>query len=82
MSRVFLDTNVPVYAADNRDPAKQRLAHRLLTDLHHEHRGVLSTQVLQEFFVVATGKLGISPEKARQLVGMLADFEVVAVGVP
>jgi hypothetical protein len=30
--------------------------------------GVLSTQVLQEFFVIATRKLGIDPEVARRKV--------------
>ena len=54
-----------------------RLIERLLLD----QRGVVSLQVLREFFAVATRKLGMSSEQARRHVGRYARFEVVTLGV-
>ncbi|MCB9685792.1 MAG: PIN domain-containing protein [Alphaproteobacteria bacterium] len=56
--RVFLDTNVLVYLHDSDAPDKQRQARELVSELARERRAVVSTQVLQEFFVVVTRKLG------------------------
>src|SRR5262249_7126427 len=39
--------------------------------------GVLSTQVLQEYFVVATKKLGVEAEYARRKVELLSSLDVV-----
>ena len=75
-ARSFFDTNVLVYADDDDAPAKQRVAR----DLWHEHRrggtGVVSLQVLQEYFVTVTGKLKHDPRKARRKVELLAEFDV------
>jgi len=51
--RVFFDTNILVYAYDNNAPAKQELARNLLRDAYRHGTGVLSVQVLGEFFHVA-----------------------------
>lgn len=45
----FVDTNVVVYAHDARDLRKQRIAQDLLEDLSIHSRGVVSSQVVQEF---------------------------------
>ena len=46
----FFDTNVLVYAQDDSNPEKQRIAIELITHaLEVNHDGCLSTQVLQEF---------------------------------
>ena len=45
-SKDFFDTNVLVYAHDPRDPVKQALARRLLTDAISNDTGVVSAQVL------------------------------------
>lgn len=82
MSRVFLDTNILVYSIDNASPAKRDRARGLLRDLQPGSVGVVSTQVLQEFYVVATRKLAVDPAVARDIVRMLANFEVVVVTVP
>jgi predicted nucleic acid-binding protein len=75
-ARSFFDTNILVYADDDDAPAKQRVAR----DLWHEHRrdgtGVVSLQVLQEYFVTVTGKLKHDPRKARRKVELLAEFDV------
>lgn len=75
-ARSFFDTNVLVYADDDDAPKKQRVAR----DLWHDHRrdgtGVVSLQVLQEYFVTVTGKLKHDPRKARRKVELLAEFDV------
>ncbi len=48
--RAFLDTSVLVYAHDARDPLKREQAQQLILQLLRERRGVVSVQVLQEFF--------------------------------
>ena len=46
----FFDTNVLVYACDSTDPAKQATALQLITEASAQGSGVLSVQVLGEFF--------------------------------
>ncbi|NBC29298.1 MAG: PIN domain-containing protein [Spirochaetes bacterium] len=64
---VFLDTNVLVYANDAAEPEKQRTARRLLKDVLHAENGVISVQVLSEFWVTVTRKIRkpLSPHIAR-----------------
>ncbi|MYD72218.1 MAG: PIN domain-containing protein [Acidobacteria bacterium] len=78
--REFLDTNVLIYADDARDPLKQAHARMLIERLLSERRGVLSIQVLQEFFSAATRKLGMASEDARRRVLLYSRFDVVALG--
>jgi predicted nucleic acid-binding protein len=77
-ARSFFDTNILVYADDKAAPAKQRRA----LDLVAEHRlagtGVVSLQVLQEYFVTVTRKLHVDPRIARRKVELLAEFDVAA----
>ncbi|NUO09123.1 MAG: hypothetical protein HUU08_10660 [Candidatus Brocadia sp.] len=47
--KVFIDTNVIIYAYDTSAGAKHEIAKEILTDLWNSGLGVLSTQVLQEF---------------------------------
>ena len=55
--KVFLDTNLLLYAYDAGSPAKHAVAVRILEDLWRSGNGILSTQVLQEFFVNVTKKI-------------------------
>lgn len=52
--RIFVDTNVLVYAYDREWPEKQRIALELLDGLVSKQQAVCSAQVLAEFFVVVT----------------------------
>ena len=80
MSKVFLDTNVLVYAVDHGQPEKQTKAIELLTTFdRNQVRGVISTQVLQEFYVVATRKLGIEPLMAKGLLNDFSRFELIQI---
>lgn len=77
--RSFIDTNVLIYSVDRADPVKQETALELLSRHAKERSGVISTQVLQEFFSAATRKLGIDPLDARQLLRDFRIFDIVQV---
>lgn len=77
--RRFLDTNVLVYADDLDAGAKRERAREILADAMASGEGVLSTQVLQEFFVTATRKLGVEPTHARRKVALLAEMHLVQI---
>lgn len=55
--RVFVDTNVLVYAYDRSEPEKQRQASQVLSRLAISGAGVIDTQILAEFFVAVTRKM-------------------------
>jgi predicted nucleic acid-binding protein len=77
---VFVDTNVWVYAVDQADPTKRARA-RELTAPGSSTDIVVSSQVLSEFYVVATRKLARPLEEgdAAAMVSRLSDLPVVAV---
>jgi predicted nucleic acid-binding protein len=79
--RSFFDTNVLVYADDKAAPAKQRRAVELVAEHRRAGTGVVSLQVLQEYFVTVTRKLGVEATLARRKVELLAEFDVAAPGV-
>ena len=79
MPRVFIDTNVLVYAMDQANPPKRDRCRALLQELSKDDRGVISTQVLQEFYVAATRKLGVQPQLAKSLVHACGNMETVVV---
>lgn len=54
--RVFVDTNVLVYAYDRSGPEKQRQALQVLNRLALSGLGTISMQVLSEFVVAVTRK--------------------------
>ena len=80
--RCFLDTNVLVYADDLDAGRKNAVARELLREALATGAGVVSTQVLQEFFVIATRKLGVEAATARRKVELLARLDVVRIEVP
>lgn len=55
--RVFVDSNILIYAHDMDAGAKQKRAADLLRDLWDSRAERLSTQVLQEFYVNVTQKI-------------------------
>jgi len=68
--KTFIDTNVLMYAHDVSAGAKHQIAETVLRELWSERAGVLSVQVLQEFYVNVTRKIPVplSKEAARQVV--------------
>jgi predicted nucleic acid-binding protein len=77
-ARSFFDTNVLVYADDRAAPAKQRRALDLVAEHRRARTGVVSLQVLQEYFVTVTRKLRVDASIARRKVELLAEFDVAA----
>jgi len=79
--RVFVDTNVFVYLFDSDESTKQNTARNLLDRLANEATIVVSTQVLQEFYVSVTRKLAqpLPPENAVEATRGLATYHVVQV---
>jgi predicted nucleic acid-binding protein len=55
--RTFVDTNVLIYAHDIDAGRKHDVAKAVLRELWGDRTGILSTQVLQEFYVNATRKI-------------------------
>lgn len=56
-ARILIDTNVLLYAYDRSETVKQISALTLLDRLVEHDLGVLTPQILAEFFVNATKKL-------------------------
>jgi len=79
--RSFLDSNVLVYSDDRGEPRKQEAALGLLESCRRRSTGVVSSQVLQEYFAAATHKLGVSAEIARRKVELFARFDLVLIGL-
>jgi predicted nucleic acid-binding protein len=79
MSKVFIDTNILLYAYDESDRRKQKAARAALAKSHSEGNGVISTQVLQEFYVAGTGKLKMEPLIAKSLLDTFDVFETVVI---
>ena len=79
MPKVFLDTNILVYCLDRSETGKRKKCRNLLKSLTGEHKAVLSTQVMQEFYVAATAKLGADPLLVKDILRSLERFETVTV---
>lgn len=74
----FYDTNVLVYAYDSHEPDKQKKAQDMLTQGIKNGNGVISTQVLGEFFTVVTRKISqpISVADAREIINNVSVMDV------
>ena len=79
MSKIFIDTNILVYGLDSYNPNKQEKCRSLLRTLADDLRGVISTQVMQEFYVAATRKLGVDPLLTKDILHSFERFEVVII---
>jgi predicted nucleic acid-binding protein len=75
-AKVFIDTNVLIYAYDIDAGRKQRTAESILLGLRQERSGAVSMQVLQEFYVNVTRKPAhpISRQEARAIVDDFAHW--------
>ena len=80
-AKVFVDTNVLVYSRDASKPQKQEQAIAWMAHLWSTKTGILSYQVLQEFYIIVTAKLqpGLDPENARKDVRSLLAWRPIAV---
>lgn len=70
--KIFIDTNILVYSVDKHDTAKRDICRNRLRWLHHNGTGVISTQVMQEFYVTA----GVEPVIAESILRSFENFKV------
>ncbi len=68
--RTFVDTNILIYAHDVDAQAKHEIAKGILGELWGQRTGVLSLQVLQEFYVNVTQKIKapLNQNAAREVI--------------
>ncbi len=68
--RVFVDTNILVYAHDLSAQDRHTRAAAIVESLWETETGVISTQVLQEFYVTVTRKIKnpLTPAEARDII--------------
>jgi predicted nucleic acid-binding protein len=81
-ARSFFDTNVLLYADDESASVKQRRSRDLVAEHRRAGTGVVSLQVLQEYFVNVTRRLGVDPRIARRKLELLAELDVAVPQVP
>jgi len=55
--KIFIDTNILVYAHDTSAGIKNTIAKNLIMELWEKKTGCLSIQVMQEFYVTVTQKV-------------------------
>ena len=76
-TRTFFDSNILLYAEDAAFSDKQKKAVELVVEHRRRRTGVVSIQVLGEFFDVATRKLKLDPAVARAQAEFHSRFELV-----
>ena len=79
--RTFFDTNIIVYLFDDDAIDKKEKASTLFQKEAYAGRALLSTQVLQEFYVVVTRKLHVplEPDVAEGVVRNLSLLPVIGI---
>jgi predicted nucleic acid-binding protein len=78
--RQFLDSNVLVYSCDSSDVDKQQMALDLIAACSSQGMGVLSVQVLGEFFHATVRKTLLTADEAkRAILAFRAAMPVVSV---
>jgi len=77
-AKVFVDTNILVYAHDISAGAKHERARDLVASLWQDETGCLSLQVMQEFYVSITQKVAhpIDPSNAQKIIRDLSYWRV------
>jgi predicted nucleic acid-binding protein len=68
--RIFVDTNILVYAHDLSAGDRHAKASAIIESLWETETGVTSTQVLEEFYVTLTRKIrnALKPNEAREII--------------
>ena len=77
--KIFLDTNVIVYAHDRSSGKKNTIAMEIMEYLWERKKGVISVQVMQEFYVCVTTKI-LKPlplKVARKILEYLLNWDLI-----
>jgi len=78
--KAFFDTNVLLYMYSSADVGKQARAQDLYREYALSGRILLSTQVVQEFFVAGLRKLRLPRQQVREVATALLESPLVIVG--
>lgn len=80
--RVFIDTNVLVYAFDLKNPQKQATAKKLLKAFFDKDGYFISTQIVNEFCYAALRKFSppLKNEALKEFVSSLPSFKILQIG--
>jgi len=71
--KIFVDTNILVYGHDADAGEKHAVARGILAELWDRRAGVLSVQVLQEFYVTMTRKV-LHPLPSNKIRNIIQDY--------
>lgn len=82
--KTFVDSNVLIYGHDIDSGERHAIAARLVAEFWETRRAVISTQVLQEFYVNVTRKIPSPLPRAvgRQMVRTYAAWQTETIGAP
>ncbi len=76
--KIFIDTNILVYMQSGLDPSKTKISRQLFEKSSSENLIVISTQILQEFYITMTRKFGHDPITIKKLLSLFTGFEIVS----
>lgn len=81
--KVFVDTNILVYAYDIDAGSKHTIAMNIIKDLWRFGLGMMSTQNLQEFFVIVTRKLKspLDVPTVKEIIKSFSKWDVVTTDI-
>ena len=77
MSKIFIDTNILVYTLDQKNIEKRDMARKIVKKVVESHQPVISTQVIKEFYVVASNKLKADPIVVKNIIHNFHNMEIV-----
>ena len=79
MYKAFFDTNILAYEFDERKFEKRSVAVELLNEWRPSGRMIISTQVLQELYVVLTQKLkpSLKEDEAEEVIQNYSRLDIV-----
>jgi len=64
---------------DENDKDQQKIARKIVQNVTEQDTSVISTQILQEFYVASTSELGVQPLLAKSIVHSFENMEVVRI---
>jgi len=79
-AKIFVDTNILVYAYDLDAGIKYETANKTIAELWETQSAIISTQVLQEFYIILTKKIPkpLSANSVRGIISSYLAWEIVA----
>ncbi len=77
--KIFIDTNVLVYTQNDKEKEKQLICRKVLSGLIDKNLLVISTQVMQEYYNVATQKMRLEKLYVKRTIEMFDIYEIITI---